>query len=126
AAREHGRDLLGHRLPSWILRRIHAVDHPVARAAAPAARACAGRARAARGFSDRSRADRKQRVARVETLAVQSDLDLARLPLQALVGAAVPDQDLPRPVLSLRDLALEVEVLERVLLGDGGEAVVVG
>ena len=60
--------------------------------------------------------DREQRVARVHALAVQRHLDLARLPLQALVRAAVPDRHRARAVLALRDLRLEVQVLERVVL----------
>ena len=59
----------------------------------------------------------EQRVARVDALAVQRDLDLARLPLQAVVGAAIPDRHRAGAVLALWDLALEVEVLERVVLG---------
>ena len=43
-----------------------------------------------------------------------------------LVGAAVPDRHRPRAVLALRDLTLELEVLERVVLGVHREPVLVG
>ena len=55
---------------------------------------------------------------------MQRDLDLARLPLELLVGAAVPDRHRAGAVVALRDLAVEVEVLERVVLGADREAVV--
>ena len=45
--------------------------------------------------------------------------------LLRLVGAAVPDEHRAGAVLALRDLALELEVLERVVLGVHGEPVLV-
>jgi hypothetical protein len=49
--------------------------------------------------------------------AAQLDLDLALLPLERLVGPLVPDRHRPAAVLALGDLAVEVDVLERVVLG---------
>ena len=55
------------------------------------------------------------------------DLDLAcGSPLEDLVGAAVPDRHRPGAVGALRDLAVELEVLERMVLGVDGDAVVLG
>ncbi len=68
--------------------------------------------------------DREQRVATLDAVSVERDLDLAGLPLQALVGARVPHRHLSCPVLAAGDLALEVQVLDRVILGGGREAVV--
>src|ERR1700730_1810687 len=56
---------------------------------------------------------------------MKGHLDLARLPLQALIRAAIPDLHGAGAVLSLRDLAVEVEVLERMVLRCGGEVVFV-
>src|SRR6185437_93572 len=69
---------------------------------------------------------REQRVARVDALAVQRDLDLARLPLEHLVGAPVPDLHRPRAVLALGYLAMEVHVLERMVLRPHGQVVFLG
>ncbi len=69
-------------------------------------------------------ADREQRVARVEALAVQRDLDLARLPLQAARRCRGPRSHRPGAVAARRDLAVEVEVLERVILGVRRDVVV--
>jgi hypothetical protein len=55
---------------------------------------------------------------------VEGDLDLALLPLVQLVGALVPDRHRARAVLPLGDLAVELEVLERVILGVHGQPVV--
>ena len=98
-AREHRLDLLGHRLAVRILRRIHPVDHPV-----PAVGA-------------------EQHVAALHALAGEGDHHLVLAPLVQLVGAAVPDLHRPCAVLALRDLAVEVEVLERVVLGADREVV---
>ena len=105
-ARQHRHDLVGHGLGRRVGGRVHAVDHPVLRLVVLV--------------------DREQRVAPLHALAVQADLDLARLPLEHLVGAAVPDAHRAGAVLALGDLALELEVLERVVLGVHGEAVVLG
>ena len=98
-AREHRLDLLGHRLPVRILRRIHPVDHPVAAVGA------------------------EQHVAALDALPREGDHHLVLAPLVQLVGAAVPDLHRSRAVLALRDLAVEVEVLERVVLGTDREVV---
>src|SRR5271166_58917 len=103
AAGEHRHEPLRHRFAVWVRRRIHAMDHPVSWRILVV--------------------DRKQRVTGLQAPPVQRNLDLARLPLQRLVGAAVPDLDRSGAVLPLGDLAVEVEVLERVILGGGGEAV---
>ncbi len=71
-------------------------------------------------------ADREQPVAAVEPLAVEADLDLALLPLVQFVGAAIPDPHRPGAVLPLGDVALEVEVFERVVLGVNRESVLLG
>ena len=96
-AGEHRRDVLGHRRGAGVGRRVHAVDHPVLGLLLPA--------------------DREQRVARVDSLAVECDLDLARLPLQRLVCAVVPDRHRAGAVVAGRYLARELEVLQRVVLG---------
>ena len=65
------------------------------------------------------------RVAAVEALAAQDELDLAlakadaggRLAWLGLPGSPVPDDDVSPAVLLRRDDALEVEVLDRVVLG---------
>jgi gas vesicle protein len=101
-ARLHRHDALGHRLAAGV-GRVHAVDHPVG--LAPGA---------------------EQRVAAADALAVERDDDLAVAPGVALVRAGVPDRHRPRAVVALRDLAVELEVLERVVLGAHGLAVLVG
>src|SRR3954454_15971363 len=55
-----------------------------------------------------------ERVAAVQALAVEGGDDLVIAPLLRGVGAAVPDRHRPGAVLALGDLAVEVEVLERV------------
>src|SRR5690606_20328701 len=55
--------------------------------------------------------------------AAQDDLHLAVGPLLRLVRAPVPDRHGPAAVLALRDLALEGEVLHRVVLGVHGQVV---
>ena len=92
-AREHRLDALRHRLAVRILGRIHAVDHPVV-AAGP-----------------------EQHVAAVQALAVEGDHHLVVAELVRLVGPAVPDLHRPGAVLAGRDVAVEVDVLERVVLG---------
>ena len=97
-----GSTALGHRLPVRVLRRVHPVDHPVL-----AARA-------------------EQDVAALQALAVEGDHHLVLAPLVQLVGAAVPDPHRPGAVLALRDVAVELEVLERMVLGAHGEVVALG
>ncbi len=103
-AGEHRRHVLGHWRAVRIQGRIHAVDHPVVRALGGAA-------------------DREQAVAAVQALAVEDHLDLALLPLDRLERAAVPDPHDARAVLTLRDVALKLEVLERMVLGVDREPV---
>ena len=54
-------------------------------------------------------------------LAVHRDDDLARVPLLGLVGAGVPDRHRAAAVLAGRDLAGELQVLHRVVLGAHGQ-----
>jgi hypothetical protein len=68
----------------------------------------------------------EQRVATAGTLAVEVDDDLAVLPLDDLVGALVPDEHPPGAVLATRDLAVEAQVLERVVLGAHCQVVALG
>ena len=68
----------------------------------------------------------EQGVAAVHALAVEGRDHLVVAELLGLVGAAVPDGHRPGAVLALRDLAVELEVLERVVLGAHGEPVLVG
>src|SRR5262249_9043491 len=70
--------------------------------------------------------DREQRVARVETLAVEVNLDLAVLPLEQLVGPLLPDRHRPGAVGALPALAVERQGLERGGLGAARQAGVVG
>jgi hypothetical protein len=65
----------------------------------------------------------KQGVAALDALAVEAGDDLLLLDLLRLIGALVPDGHLPRPVLALRDRSVEVQVLDRVVLGVDGEPV---
>ena len=95
----HRNDLVGHRLALRILRRIHAVDHPVL----------------AVGL--------KEHVAALQALAVEDDHHLPVRPLLDVVGAFVPDQDLARAVVALGDLAMKVDVVERVVLDVDREVV---
>jgi hypothetical protein len=89
---EHGDQWLRERVDT-LGRRVHAMDHPVALIA---------------------RAE--ERVAAAEALAFEAEDDLPLLPLLAQVGAAIPDPDRAGPVLAGRDLTLEVEILQRVVL----------
>ena len=104
---EHRDDLLRHRLAVRILRRIHPVDHPV----------LAGRLALAL-------VQREEPVAAAEALAVERHLDLGVVELVRLVDAAVPDPHRAGAVAPLRDVALPLEVLERVILGVDRHAVV--
>jgi hypothetical protein len=101
-AGEHRLDLLRHRLPSRVLGRVHPVDHPVLAAGA------------------------EEDVAALQALAVEGDHHLVLAELVLLVRAAVPDPHRPRAVLAGRDLAVEVEVLERMVLGADREVVAAG
>ena len=103
---EHRDDALGHRLGVGVGRGAHPVDHPVL--AGPAL------------------VEREERVGAVDALAVQHHLDLVVVPLEDVVGAAVPDRHRPGAVLALGDLAVEVEVLQRVVLGAHRQPVVLG
>jgi hypothetical protein len=58
----------------------------------------------------------EQRIAALKPLSVEDDDHLVGAPLLADVGAAVPDPDLAGAVVACRDLALEVDVLERMVL----------
>ena len=103
-AREHRRYVLGQRRIGRVLRRIHPMDHPVALVLA-------------------GTADREQAVAPVQALAVEDHLDLARLPFDELKRALVPDAHRAGAVGALRDVALELQVLERVVLRVDSEPV---
>ncbi len=105
---QHRRHEVRHRLRVRVGRRAHAVDHPVL-----ARRLTGGR-------------KREQRVAPAHSLAVQFDLHLARFPLERLVGARVVDAHRPRAVLPRRYVALEGEIVERVVLGPHRDPVVAG
>src|SRR6202171_1830456 len=88
----HPLDALGHRLALGIIWRVHAVDHPVL-AVGP-----------------------KQDVSTLELFAVEDDHDFAVGPVLDVVSAAVPDQNLARAVVAGRDVAMKVDVVERVVL----------
>jgi hypothetical protein len=66
----------------------------------------------------------EQRIAAAQPLSREDDDDLLRLPLLAGVGAAIPDTDLAGAVAPGRDRALEVDVVERVVLDMDSLAVV--
>jgi hypothetical protein len=68
----------------------------------------------------------KQREAVVDPVAVQHDHVLVRLPFLGLVGAGVPDLHRPRAVVAGGDLAVKVDVLERVILGVHRHVVAIG
>ena len=108
-AGQHRQDPLRHRLAAGVGRRVHAVDHPVLLGAVPA-----------------PLANREQPVAARQALAVEGDLDLLLLPQVGLERALVPDRHGARPVLAGRDLAVEVQVLERMVLGVDRQPVVGG
>ena len=57
---------------------------------------------------------------------MEDDHHLVLLPLHRLVGAVVPDQHLAATVLAFGDLALEVDVVEGVVLDVDGEVVPLG
>ena len=70
---------------------------------------------------------RHERPDALEPLAVEPDREAAvPLLLEQLVGAAVPDLDRAGAVLARRDLALEVAVVERVVLDVHGEVPLAG
>ncbi len=100
----HRYEPFGHRLSVRIRGRIHPVDHPVVRGVA--------------GLPDR-----EQAVAPAQPLAMEGDLDLLLLPLVHVERALVPDRHRAGAVLTLRDLTVELEVLERVVLGAHREPV---
>ena len=96
---EHRLQLARHGLPLGVERGVHAVDHPVV----------------AVGLEDR--------VPALHPLPGEGGDHLVVAELLGLVRAPVPDLDRPRSVLALRDLALEPEVLERMILGADGQSV---
>jgi hypothetical protein len=100
-ARQHRLQAVGHGLVGGVLGRVHAVDQPVL-----AARL-------------------EDRVPAAHALAVEGRDHLVLAELLGLEGPAVPHVHRPGAVLALGDLALELEVLERVVLGADGEAVLV-
>ena len=67
----------------------------------------------------------EQGVAALDPLPREGDDDLGVLELLGLVCARVPDLHRARAVLARRDLAVEVDVLERVVLGVDGEPILV-
>ena len=97
--RQHRGDPFRQQLPPGVLRRVHAVDHPVL-----AARL-------------------EQHVAPRHALAPQHDDHLVVTELLLLEGARVPDAHQPAAVLALGDLAGEIQVLQRMVLGADGEPV---
>jgi hypothetical protein len=99
--RLHRLDALRHRLPARVRGRVHAVDHPVP-AAGP-----------------------KERVAATDALAGEGEDHFVVAELLGLVGPVVPDRHRPGAVLTRRDRALELEVLQRVVLGVDREPVLV-
>ena len=84
--------MLGHRFPSAVLGRVHAVDHPVL-----ALRL-------------------EQHVLALHAVAVEGDDHLVVAELVAVVGAFVPDPHAAGAVVSGGDLAREVDVAQRVVL----------
>lgn len=92
----------GHRFARRILRRVHAVHHPVL----------------AVGL--------EQHVLAGNALAVEGDHHLALAELVRLVRAPVPDADLPAAVLAFGDFAREVDVAQRVVLRLDGAMVHLG
>ena len=67
----------------------------------------------------------EQGVAATDALAVEDGDHLIVAELLRLVAAAVPDHHGARPVLALGDLTLELQVLERVVLGPHRQPVLV-
>ena len=98
----HRPQTFGCEFPLRILRRIHAVDHPVL-----AARV-------------------EQHVTPAHAFAVEGHLHFLRLELVDLVRARVPHLHLARAVLPARDLPREGQVLERMVLGADREVVLPG
>jgi len=68
----------------------------------------------------------EERVPALNALPVEGDDHLVRLPFVELVRARVPDPHLAGAVLSLRDVALELQVLDRMVLGAHCLAVLLG
>ena len=101
AACQHRRQPVRHGLVARVLGRIHAMDQPVLVARA------------------------EERVAAAHALAVEGRDHLAVAELLGIEGASVPDTHRARAVLALRDVALELEVLERMVLGPNREPVLV-
>jgi len=62
----------------------------------------------------------------LHALAVESEQHLFGLPLLELVPALVPDLHRPAAVLAFGDVAFEVDVRQRVILGLHGEVVHLG
>ena len=62
-------------------------------------------------------------TAAVESLAVESDLDLVWLPLVPFESPRIPDPHRSGSVFPGRDVTLELEILERVVLGADRQAV---
>ncbi len=98
----HRLDALGHGLGARVARRVHAVDQPVL----------------ALGVDER--------VAALDPLALQHHDHLVVAELLGHVGAPVPDLHRAGAVRALGDVAVELQVLERVVLGAHGQAVLVG
>src|SRR4029077_2906263 len=92
-------DAAWHRLPLRILRRIHAVDHPIL-AVRP-----------------------KQDVAALHALSVENDHHLAFGPFFGVVGPAVPDRDVAGAVVAGRNVARVVDVSEGMVLDVHGQVV---
>ncbi len=99
---EHRPQVLGYGLAPGVLGRVHAVDHPVLPVRL------------------------EQGVPALEAFPVEGEDHLVVAELLGLVGPAVPDLHVPRAVLAGRDVALEVEVLERVVLDVHREVVALG
>ncbi len=67
-----------------------------------------------------ARAPVQQHEPATDALAVQHERDLAVVPLLGVVAAPVPDRHPAAAVLAARDLAGELQVLQRVVLGTHG------
>ncbi len=100
--RQHRGDPFRQQLPAGVLRRVHPVDHPVLAAGL------------------------EQHVATRDALPLQHDDHLVVAELLLLERARVPDRHQAAAVLAAGDLAGEVEVGERVVLGADGEPVLAG
>ena len=64
-----------------------------------------------------------ERVAALDSFAVEADDDLRLTPFLGVVRAVIPDLHVPRPVLPAGDVAGEVRVVEGVVLGVHGQPV---